>query len=233
MLTDVILASTTHLDLHYERTSRDFLEDNAAELKKAYRPYLIDHDFDRQIGVILNAKVAVLPDGEHGLFLVVGIFEEASEKANYVIGADNVAHELYVDQLDGIEDSVILREGREVTPLERDLSLTELLAIHLDSTKVMDSGDVYKVKRYIASVGDLEVHVYAKDHPGEEPGHFHVKSMQRKIDARFNLETLECVSVKRGRLTADDSRKIANFFTTHPDQLVKLKAEHRRLNDLA
>jgi hypothetical protein len=231
MLTDVVLASTTHLDLHYERMSRDFLESSAASMKKVHRPYLIDHDFDRQIGVVLNARVAELPDGEHGLFLVVGLFDELGEKACYETGDDNLVHGLYDDLLDGIEEGVVLQEGREVTSLERELSLPELLAIHLDSTKVMKSGEVYKVKRYIVSVGDLSIHVYAKDHPGEKPGHFHVKSKQRKIDARFNLDTLECMNVKGGRLKADDPSKIVNFFTTHPEHLATLRDEHRRLNE--
>lgn len=228
MLTRVIIASSTHLDLHHERMSRDFLESSATALRELYRPLLIDHDFDRQIGVILNAKVAELPDGEYGLFLVVGKFQQSAEVSSYKTGEANVVHEEYDRAFEGLEEYLWSEwtVGPEVTPLDHELDVAELLALHLDSTKIDESGEVYKVKRHIASVGGLEIHVF-KDHL---PAHFHVISKQRKMNARFSLETLEYLSTKNGVVKADDLKKIIDFFQRHPDQLAILRAEHLRLN---
>jgi len=133
MLTRVILASSTHLDLHHERMARSALESGARQIRKKYVPLLIEHDFDRQIGVLLNAKVAKLPDGEYGLFAVAGEFENANERITYKNGERNTVHERYVEELEGIEDRVSLSpaESLEVTPAPRNLNIAEQLAIHL------------------------------------------------------------------------------------------------------
>jgi hypothetical protein len=228
MLISVKMASSTHLDLHYERMSRHFLENSAIALRESYCPLLIDHDFDRQIGVILNAKVAELPDGEYGLFLVIGEFQEPADISGYETGQVNVAHRDYDGAFEGLEEylSSEWTAGPAVTSLDHELDVAELLAIHLDSTKIDESGEVYKVKRHVASIGGLEIHVF-KDHL---PAHFHVISKQRKMNARFSLETLEHLSTKNGVVKADDLKKIIDFFQRHPDQLAKLRAEHLRLN---
>jgi hypothetical protein len=232
MLTRVLLASSTHLDLHDERMARSALESGAKQIRKKYVPLLIEHDFDRQIGILLNAKVAKLPDGEYGLFAVAGEFENASEKIAYKNGERNTVHERYEEELEGIVERVSLAsvESLEATSSPRNLNIAELLAIHLDSTKVLDTGEVYKIKRYIASAGDLEIHVYPKDHPNENPGHFHIISKQRNIDTRFNIETLKHQSNKKGSLTNNDLKKIINFFETHPAALKLLREEHHRIN---
>ena len=232
MLTRVILASSTHLDLHNERMARSVLENSARHIRKKYVPFLIEHDFDRQIGVLLDARVARLPDGEYGLFAVAGEFESFSERIAYKNGEKNTVHKQYAAELEGIEERVSLApaESSEATPMPRNLNIAELLEIHLDSTKVLDTGEVYKIKRYIASTGDLEIHVYPKDHPNENPGHFHIVSKQRGIDARFNIETLQHLSNKKGSIKKDDLRKIKNFFETHASELKLLRDEHHRLN---
>jgi len=220
------------LDLHQERMARSALENGARQIRNKYVPFLIEHDFDRQIGVLLNAKVAKLPDGEFGLFAVAGEFENANERNKYKNGEKNTVHERYAEALEGIENRVSLSpaESMGVTPTIRNLNVAEQLANHLDSTKVLNTGEVYKIKRYIASVGDLGIHVYGKDHPNENPGHFHIVSKQRNIDARFNIETFEHLSDKKGSLTRSDLKKIANFFETHPAALKSLQEEHHRLN---
>ena len=212
--------------------ARSALESGARQIRKKYVPFLIEHDFDRQIGVLLNAKVAKLPDGEYGLFAVAGEFENEVERIAYKNGERNTVHKKYAEELEGIEERVSLTsaESPEATPAPRNLNVAEQLAIHLDSTKVLDTGEVYKVKRYIASTGDLEIHVYPKDHPNENPGHFHIISKQRKIDARFNIDTLALLSHKNGSFTNSDLKKITNFFETHPDALKSLREEHHRLN---
>lgn len=101
-----------------------------------------------------------------------------------------------------------------------------LLETHLDSTSIWVDGRVYKVKHLVVSTGDLIVHVYPNDHA---PAHFHVIPKQRGIDARFSLDTLEPISVKRGLLSSRDAKRIKNFFETRPDQLTKLRRDHARM----
>ncbi len=95
----------------------------------------------------------------------------------------------------------------------------------------MPDGTVYKIKRFIASTGDLSIDVYAKDHEYEP--HFHVISKQRSIDARFDLETLEVISMKTGTIKQSDVKKIKDFFKLRPDKLKFLNDEHKRLNQSA
>src|ERR1019366_6407020 len=106
MLTRVILAGTTHLDLHYQRMSRGALDDGVRQIQESYIPFLIDHDFNCQIGILLDAKVAKLQDGEHGLFAVAGIFEDPSEEVAYKNGEKNTVHERYEAELEGVETSL-------------------------------------------------------------------------------------------------------------------------------
>lgn len=58
--------------------ARSALETGARQIRKKYVPLLIEHDFNRQIGVLLNAKVAKLPDGEFALLRIRRITHSAS-----------------------------------------------------------------------------------------------------------------------------------------------------------
>ncbi len=105
-------------------------------------------------------------------------------------------------------------------------TVADQLELHLDSTEIAPDGSVYLIKRRITSVGGLEIYVYPQDH---DPPHFHVVSKQRKIDARFHLETLEVISMKRGEIRQKETRQIQDFFRTHPDALADLKVAYRQL----
>ncbi len=69
------IASSTHVDQHGQRVDRSLLEDMASQINAQYVPLLIDHDFNRQVGVVLSAKLAALADGEYGLLVISGILE--------------------------------------------------------------------------------------------------------------------------------------------------------------
>lgn len=90
----------------------------------------------------------------------------------------------------------------------------------------MDTGDVYKIKRYIASTGVLEIHVYPKDYPNENSEHFHTTSKQRNIDTRFNIETLQHLSNKKCSLGNNGLKKITDFCETNPFAPKLLREEH-------
>lgn len=226
------VASTTHLDLHNERMSKLALEGMASQIRSKYIPQLINHDFSKQIGVLLYGKVSPLEDGEFALCVVSGIFESELEKQNYKLGSPNTVWRKYKHYLDDAKQLSKQKNGKRKPQrlsfnTKSDLYIADLLETHLDSTQVLPDGRVYKIKRFIAATGDLRIEVYPKDH---YPKHFHVISKQRNIDARFDLNTLELISAKGGRVKKDDIKKIQNFFETHLEALQKLKGEHERMS---
>ena len=220
------IASTTHIDRHNERMSKEALDSFAKAICTKFIPVLIDHDPKLQIGVLFYGKVIRLDDGEYALYVAQGQFESEEEKQSYTIGAPNKIWEKYTKYLSDFTDAQVSKKDvSKIAP--RESNLAELLETHLDSTQIWTDGSVYKIKRFIASAGDLEIHVYPKDHL---PAHFHVLSKQRDINARFNLENLDLINLKTGKIRESDVKKIKNFFELHPDELAKLRSEHKRMS---
>ncbi|MDD3861802.1 MAG: DUF4160 domain-containing protein [Candidatus Gracilibacteria bacterium] len=226
------IASTTHVDRHNERMAKSALDSMAEQIKERFIPQLIEHDPNQHIGVILYGEVFQLNDGEYALGIVSGLFENEQEKKNHKTGESNKVwqdHEKYLN----IDELVKMNERNHQTiraNSSRKLNIADLLEKHLDSTQVLPDGTVYKIKRFITSMGDLKIEVYAKDHM-PNPDHFHVISKQRKINARFDIKTLNHVKNKQGSISSNDIKKIQNFFNTHPEMLEFLKNEHTRLSN--
>lgn len=224
------IASTTHIDRHGERMAKSALDVFAEQICSKYIPTLIEHDPNRQIGVLLYGKVAQLDDSEFALYVVSGIFEDSQEKQQFKINAFNTVWQKYVCYLKDIKQTgnpKLNRNNDEQLRIQKiNPGVAELLEIHLDSTKIWKDGRVYKIKLFIASSKDLQIHVY-NDH---SPPHFHVISKQRTINARFNLQTLEYINSKSGKIRESDIKKIQNFFEFYPNELSKLRSEHARMN---
>lgn len=223
------IASTTHIDRHYDKMAKSALDGMAKQINETFIPHLIEHDPNQHIGVILYGEVFQLNDGEYALGFVAGIFENSIERERFKTGYPNDVSNKYRKYLDIAELVKMVDQNHQshtIDVLPREFSLPHLLELHLDSTQVSPDGSVYKVKRFIASSGDLKIEVFPKDHT---PEHFHVTSKQRGIDARFDLNTLDLISMKRGSIKDKDIRKIMDFFETHPEALVKLREEHARL----
>ena len=226
------IASSTHVDRHGQRVDRSLLEDMANQINAQYVPLLIDHDFNRQVGVVLSAKLAALADSEYGLLVISGIFENEEEAESFLIGAPNMRWRDYGCQLGEIEREAFIpslpgHTGAEESP-EGLEGIAARLNSYFDSTEIMDDGSIYLVKRFIAPVGDMRVYVYPKYH---DPPHFHVVSRQRRsgFDARFHVETLELLSYKYGSMRDSDIRRIKEYFLSSPDDLEKLRDEYERL----
>lgn len=224
------IASTTHIDKHGDRFAKSALDDMAGQIKKKFIPNLVDHNPKQQIGAALYGEVFKLDDGEYALAIVTGIFEDSREKEMCEAGKPNI---LWVEGKKHLDTDELMKmhennpnKGHAQIPSRR--TVADLLETHLDSTQVAPDGKVYKVKRFIASTGDLSIDVYANDHKYEP--HFHVISKQRAINARFDLETLEVISMKTGKIKPNDVKKIQDFFKLRPDKLKFLKDEHKRLN---
>jgi hypothetical protein len=222
------IGSTTHLDRHNERMAKSALDGMADQIKRRYVPYLIEHDWNKHIGVVLYGEVFQLKDGEFALGIVTGLFENENEKNRFKTSQPNKAWQDYKKYLN-IEDLISLNEKIDTSQINQNsipVNVADLLETHLDSTQVLPDGRIYKIKRYIATTGELRIEVYPKDH---QPSHFHVISRQRGINARFDIHTLELVSVKEGKIKEDDIKKIQDFFRTSPALLAKLKDEYQRM----
>ncbi len=226
------IISTTHLDLQGERLSKEMLFEFAERINSSYLPYLMEHDPERQIGALLCGKVGRIEGGEHALYAVIGLFQNEEEKGIYTIGSPNVVRDQYSSFLDSVREE--FRES-SVGPSASSLSspvigglgdVARLLEQYLDSTAVWTDGRVYSIKHLIASMNDLQLHVYPKDH---EPAHFHVRSKGRSINARFDLQTLELLPREEGKVNSKDMKKIRSFFEANPQIYEKLKEEHKRL----
>jgi hypothetical protein len=223
------IASTTHLDRHNERMAKSALEDMARQIKEKYKPQLVEHDWNKHVGVILYGEVFQLEDGEYALGIVSSLFENENERQSFKTGQANKVWQDYKKYLKTDELTLLANEKSlesKVVVNTRDKNIAELLETHLDSTKFMPNGIVYKIKRYIAATGDLRIEIYPKDH---YPPHFHIISKQRGINARFSIETLDLISTKEGKIKESDVRKIKNFLLMSPDVLDKLRSEYRRL----
>lgn len=223
------IASTTHLDRHFEKMSKMHLDDFALRINEVYIPQLIEHDWNRQVGVNLYGEVFQLADGEYALGVVSGEFENQSEKDLFKNGDPNTVandYKKYLNIENLIKINKEISDNQESNVAIPDLDLAQLLEIHLDSTSQLPNGDIYKTKRFIAGTDDLKVYIYPKDHL---PAHFHVISKQRNIDARFDIYTLELINMKKGNIKNVDIKKIKNFFETNPLERKKLITEYERL----
>jgi hypothetical protein len=226
--------STTHVDRHGERMSKNALEGMADQINSKYIPYLIEHDWDKHVGTVFYGEVFRLKDGEYALGVVVGLFEVESEFENFKKGNKNTIWSDCKKYLDPKELALTLDDKTNTKDNTRDeliaprlkRSVADLLEVHLDSTQVLPDGTVYKIKRFIAAAGDLRMELHPKDHP---PAHFHVISKQRNIDARFDINTLEFDSMKKGKISNGDIKKIQSFFRYYPEMLIRLKEEYARL----
>jgi len=224
------IASTTHVDKHGDRFAKSALDGMARQIKEKFIPNLVEHDPKQQVGTVLYGEVFKLSDGEYALGVVTGFFENDDDRKMCESSKPNTLWARSKKHLD-IDELLKMHENngsKGHAKMPSNPTLADLLEMHLDSTQVLPDGRVYKIKRFIASTGDLSINVYAKDHEYEP--HFHVISKQRSIDARFDLETLEVISMKTGKIKPNDVKKIQAFFKLRPDKLKFLKEEHERLN---
>lgn len=220
---------TTHIDRHNERMAKSALDSGAEQIKERFIPQLIEHDWNQHVGVILYGEVFQLDDGEYALGIVSGIFENEEERTTYATGKRNIFWSDYKKYLDVNRLKELVGKNKISLVDSSARNIADWLETHLDSTEVLPDGTVYKIKRFIASTGDLRIEVYPKDH--EHQPHFHVTSKQRKINARFDIKTLELINTKNGEIQPKDIKKIQIFFKTNPEYLEKLKNEHSRFQN--
>lgn len=225
------IASSTHLDLHGDRISKEALASMAEQINTKYIPLLVNHDWNQCIGVNLYAQIFPSLDWEYLLGVVQWVFETQEEWILYPFGEQNTVWKNYMNILN-IEELINESSKREFTVevdgkrvYEQDL--ISIIENELNKSDILPDGRVYITKRYIGESKWLEIHVFPKDH---NPPHFHVISEKRSLNARFNLDTFEHISDKFGETTSKDIRIIQELFKNRPELKKKLLSEHARLH---
>jgi len=92
------IGSTTHLDRHGHIVSKSVLEDMARQINDHYIPLDIEHR-GTYIGVVLAGMVKQLDDGEFGLSVALGIFDDPKDSSAYQYGQENTSCDQYLPLL--------------------------------------------------------------------------------------------------------------------------------------
>lgn len=234
MIIQTWIASTTHLDRQNQKMSKEALEWMAEQINFKFIPQLIEHDFENQIWVLLYWEVFLLPDWEFWLWVVIWIFQNIEDKNIFKNYENNNVSNIYKKYFNVDEFVKLFLENKnreDNIQIEKDtdndeLNFANLLEKHLNSTSVTPSGDIYIIKRFVASTNWLKIEVYPKDH---FPPHFHVVSKERDLNARFDLDSFDYISTKNWKITDKQKRQIKNFLETNPKIVEKLKNTYIRL----
>jgi hypothetical protein len=130
--------------------TKSALDGMAEQIKEKYIPHLIEHDWEQHIGVILYGEVFQLKDSEYALGVVFGLFESGKEKEYFKTTQPNIVWETYKSHLDIDELSKLIEENQttkgELQNSKKTRSnIADLLETHLDSTRVLPDGTVYKI----------------------------------------------------------------------------------------
>ncbi len=238
MKIQIWIASTTHIDGHNERVAKSALDGMAEQIKQKYIPRLIEHDWNRQIGVGMYWEVFQLNDWEYALWVVYGIFENEEEKNTYKTWGVNTVRKEYQKYLNINElikmSAENIENNKSVEKQENNkMDAANMLEMYINSTGLLPTWEVYKIKRFIAWTWDLRIEIYPGDHDLQHKEnnwpHFHIISKQKNFNARFDLETFEYVDNKYWKISDKDKKKVKTFLLENPEVVEKLKSEYERL----
>ena len=80
-------------------------------------------------------------------------------------------------------------------------------------------------KERVESINDLNIIIYSNDH---NPPHFHVKSKDLKINAKFKIEDCELMS---GDISSKYLKRIKAFYDSPKGKIVLQTIWNKRLNE--
>lgn len=80
----------------------------------------------------------------------------------------------------------------------------------------------YRIKERLATIKDLQVIIYSNDH---DPPHFHVKTKDLKIDAKFKIEDCSLLS---GDISRKNLKKIRAFHQSPKGKIVMKKIWNKK-----
>jgi hypothetical protein len=205
----------------------------AIQVNTKYIPQLIEHDWNRQVWVVLYAEVFQLNDWEYALWSVIGLFTSEIERHKYKIWSENkeaLNYKKYLnitDLINLVDNNQKSRKETIQQKLEENNEHWDLLRKYLNSTNVSPGGRVYKTKWHIWWFWSTSIVLYPKDH--DNPAHFHVISKQHNLNARFDLNTYEFISTKHWKITNKLKKQVKQFLLDNPKVVEKLKSEYNRM----
>jgi hypothetical protein len=230
------IASTTHIDHNNDKVTKSALDGMAKQIQESFVPCFIEHDSERQLGIILYGEVFQLWDKEHALGVVLGIFESDEECDRFKVGQPNTVWPNYkkyfnLDELRNAQFTQSMQKQNIENFTKNNSDEFDDIAAHLEeyfnkNNIRREDGRIFEIKAFIARNKGMEIFINSNDH---QPPHFHVTSRQRNFNARFYLETLEFWSNKIGNISRNEIKAIQDFFKENPQQLQKLKDKYLQL----
>jgi Domain of unknown function (DUF4160) len=92
--------------------------------------------------------------------------------------------------------------------------LTPILEHYFNVASIENLAKGIKTKERIATIRNMQILIYSNDH---NPPHFHVKSKDKKIDAKFMIENGVFLS---GEIESKDLKRIKAFFNDMKTKIV-------------
>jgi Domain of unknown function (DUF4160) len=83
--------------------------------------------------------------------------------------------------------------------------LTPILEYFMSIVDIDSHIDNSRIKERIETIGRMQIIIYSNDH---EPPHFHVKSKDNEIDAKFTIKDCTYLS---GKIEAKDFKRVQTF----------------------
>ena len=105
--------------------------------------------------------------------------------------------------------------------------LTDIFQVYLNyddaiiEALLIDPNSVQKERA--GNINDLEVVIYTNDH---HPPHFHIKTKDKHIDAKFSIETGEYLS---GEIDAKNLKRVKAYYNSPKTKLILERIWNKRL----
>lgn len=103
------------------------------------------------------------------------------------------------------------------------VELTYYLGLDDGSLEMILRDNNYVNKERVEKINDLEVLIYSNDHM---PPHFHVKSKDLKINAKFTIDSCDLIS---GSVNSQQLKRIKAFYYSPKGRIVMDKIWNKRL----
>lgn len=98
-----------------------------------------------------------------------------------------------------------------------NIELQILLEKYINRTLYDKDWGVYFIKELVKKIRNMKIEIYSNDH---YPPHFHVKSSDNSINAKFRIDNCELI---KGKIGKKDQKRIEAFFNEGEVQNTLLK----------
>ena len=117
----------------------------------------------------------------------------------------------------------MILEQKEIMIIEEKI-LSSILDYFMSIIDIDNHIDNSRIKERIDTIGKMQIIIYSNDH---EPPHFHVKSKDNKIDAKFTIK--DCIYLSR-EIGTKDIKRIQIFHKDIKTQTILEKIWNKKCN---